>query len=237
MIGEGHAATLGRRWPTTPAHSGTVRYCVRCLFPETKPDLSIDENGVCDACRSAEDKQEIDWDARRRGAQGDPRALPLAGRLELRLRDPGLGRQGLHLPGDAGPGARVPPAHRDLVGLLVHRHRPPEHREHAAARRRPHPVHAESEGLPRDLLRGLPPRRRRLLALPRRHLQLSRPGRGELPVPLSDLRREPPARVRRAGEHAPRTRDRPAVAGGVRRAARQPDRGHARRRGDRPKAT
>ncbi len=49
---------------TTPAHSGTVRYCVRCLFPETKPDLSIDENGVCDACRSADDKQEIDWDAR-----------------------------------------------------------------------------------------------------------------------------------------------------------------------------
>jgi N-acetyl sugar amidotransferase len=42
----------------------SVRYCKRCLFPETKPDLSIDAEGVCDACRSAEVKQEIDWDAR-----------------------------------------------------------------------------------------------------------------------------------------------------------------------------
>ena len=42
----------------------TVRYCKRCLFPETKPDLSFDEEGVCDACRSAEVKTEIDWDAR-----------------------------------------------------------------------------------------------------------------------------------------------------------------------------
>ena len=43
-----------------------MRYCKRCLFPETKPDLSIDDEGVCDACRSAELKAEtIDWDARR----------------------------------------------------------------------------------------------------------------------------------------------------------------------------
>jgi N-acetyl sugar amidotransferase len=41
-----------------------VRYCKRCLFPETKPDLGIDAEGVCDACRSAEIKHEIDWDAR-----------------------------------------------------------------------------------------------------------------------------------------------------------------------------
>jgi N-acetyl sugar amidotransferase len=49
---------------SSSARHGSVRYCVRCLFPETKPDLSIDEYGVCDACRSAEVKQEIDWDAR-----------------------------------------------------------------------------------------------------------------------------------------------------------------------------
>ena len=42
----------------------SVRYCRRCLFPETKPDLSIDEEGVCDACRFAERKEEIDWDSR-----------------------------------------------------------------------------------------------------------------------------------------------------------------------------
>jgi N-acetyl sugar amidotransferase len=42
-----------------------IRYCIRCVMPETKPDLSIDEYGVCDACRSAEHKQEVDWDQRR----------------------------------------------------------------------------------------------------------------------------------------------------------------------------
>jgi N-acetyl sugar amidotransferase len=42
----------------------SVRYCKRCLFPETKPDLSIDADGICDACRSAAIKREIDWDAR-----------------------------------------------------------------------------------------------------------------------------------------------------------------------------
>jgi N-acetyl sugar amidotransferase len=34
-------------------------------MPETKPDLSIDDYGVCDACRSAEHKHEVDWDQRR----------------------------------------------------------------------------------------------------------------------------------------------------------------------------
>lgn len=43
----------------------SIRYCNRCLFPETKPDLSIDDEGVCDACRSAEVKEETDWEARR----------------------------------------------------------------------------------------------------------------------------------------------------------------------------
>ncbi len=42
-----------------------IRYCIRCVMPETKPDLSIDDEGVCDACRSAEHKHEIDWDERR----------------------------------------------------------------------------------------------------------------------------------------------------------------------------
>lgn len=33
-------------------------------MPDTKPDLSFDEQGVCDACRSAELKEKIDWTAR-----------------------------------------------------------------------------------------------------------------------------------------------------------------------------
>ncbi|MFQ5972265.1 MAG: N-acetyl sugar amidotransferase [Alphaproteobacteria bacterium] len=43
----------------------TIRYCNRCLYPSTKPDLRIDSDGVCSACRSFEMRGEIDWDARR----------------------------------------------------------------------------------------------------------------------------------------------------------------------------
>ena len=34
-------------------------------MPETKPDLFIDEEGVCSACRSFERRRDIDWNARR----------------------------------------------------------------------------------------------------------------------------------------------------------------------------
>lgn len=43
-----------------------IRYCVRCVMPETKPDLKIDEAGVCNACRSYERREQVDWDQRKR---------------------------------------------------------------------------------------------------------------------------------------------------------------------------
>src|SRR4051812_23085134 len=43
-----------------------LRYCTRCVLPETKPDLHIDDDGVCSACRAFEARTEIDWDERRR---------------------------------------------------------------------------------------------------------------------------------------------------------------------------
>ena len=42
-----------------------MKYCKKCLFPDTKPELTFDGNGVCDACRNAEEKEKIDWSARR----------------------------------------------------------------------------------------------------------------------------------------------------------------------------
>src|SRR5438128_1976235 len=42
-----------------------VRYCRRCVMPETKPDLFIDAHGVCNACRAFELRKEVDWDARK----------------------------------------------------------------------------------------------------------------------------------------------------------------------------
>lgn len=42
-----------------------MRFCKKCVMPDTKPDLHFDEEGVCDACRSQESKNyEIDWKAR-----------------------------------------------------------------------------------------------------------------------------------------------------------------------------
>ena len=42
-----------------------IKYCRRCVMPETKPDLFIDEEGVCSACRSFEQRREVDWDRRK----------------------------------------------------------------------------------------------------------------------------------------------------------------------------
>lgn len=43
-----------------------IKYCKRCLLPETKPDLYIDEQGICSACRSYEKRKTIDWKARKK---------------------------------------------------------------------------------------------------------------------------------------------------------------------------
>jgi len=41
-----------------------LRYCTRCVMPDTKPDLHFDEEGVCSACRNYERRSEIDWEQR-----------------------------------------------------------------------------------------------------------------------------------------------------------------------------
>ncbi len=42
-----------------------IRYCTKCLFPETKPDLFFNEEGVCSACVAADQKDNsIDWKQR-----------------------------------------------------------------------------------------------------------------------------------------------------------------------------
>lgn len=43
-----------------------LTYCKRCVMPHTKPDLFIDDAGICSACRSYEKRQVIDWDLRRK---------------------------------------------------------------------------------------------------------------------------------------------------------------------------
>ncbi|WP_082474916.1 N-acetyl sugar amidotransferase [Sphingomonas sp. Leaf343] len=41
-----------------------LTYCKRCVMPDTKPDLHLDAEGICNACRSYEGRREIDWDQR-----------------------------------------------------------------------------------------------------------------------------------------------------------------------------
>lgn len=41
-----------------------LTYCKCCVMPDTKPDLYLDEEGVCNACRSYQKRIEVDWDAR-----------------------------------------------------------------------------------------------------------------------------------------------------------------------------
>ncbi len=41
-----------------------VLYCKKCLYPDTKPDLSFDEHGVCNACANYNSRDAVDWDAR-----------------------------------------------------------------------------------------------------------------------------------------------------------------------------
>lgn len=43
-----------------------IQYCTRCVMPETKPDLYLDKEGVCSACRYFEQRRNIDWDDRRK---------------------------------------------------------------------------------------------------------------------------------------------------------------------------
>jgi len=38
-----------------------MTYCTRCLYPDTKPDLSFDEQGVCSACQAFDRRETIDW--------------------------------------------------------------------------------------------------------------------------------------------------------------------------------
>lgn len=43
-----------------------LRYCTRCVMPDTKPDLQLDAEGVCSACRAYENRKSVDWAQRRR---------------------------------------------------------------------------------------------------------------------------------------------------------------------------
>lgn len=42
-----------------------IKYCKRCVMPDTKPNLSFDEEGICNACRNYEKRDAVDWNKRK----------------------------------------------------------------------------------------------------------------------------------------------------------------------------
>ncbi|MBN2735002.1 MAG: N-acetyl sugar amidotransferase [Methanomicrobiaceae archaeon] len=38
-----------------------MKYCSRCILPDTRPNLSLDSKGICNACRAHESRPVIDW--------------------------------------------------------------------------------------------------------------------------------------------------------------------------------
>lgn len=41
-----------------------MRYCRSCVLPDTRPNLHLDADGICNACRSHRTRPDIDWGAR-----------------------------------------------------------------------------------------------------------------------------------------------------------------------------
>ena len=41
-----------------------LRYCTRCVMPDSKPDLTFNQDGVCSACQAFEMRRAIDWRTR-----------------------------------------------------------------------------------------------------------------------------------------------------------------------------
>lgn len=42
-----------------------MKYCKVCIMPNTRPDQSLDEKGVCNACLSYKNQEKIDWKERK----------------------------------------------------------------------------------------------------------------------------------------------------------------------------
>lgn len=52
--------------PTPSTSRGrTIRYCRRCIMPDSRPRVVFDADGVCNACHNADEKARIDWAGRR----------------------------------------------------------------------------------------------------------------------------------------------------------------------------
>lgn len=43
-----------------------MKYCKNCVMPDTKPDLSFDSKGICNACNNFRNRTEVNWEERKK---------------------------------------------------------------------------------------------------------------------------------------------------------------------------
>lgn len=41
-----------------------MKYCIKCVMPDTRPGITFDDQGMCSACLSFERRKQIDWESR-----------------------------------------------------------------------------------------------------------------------------------------------------------------------------
>ena len=41
-----------------------MKYCLHCILPDSRPNLTLDSNGICNACTAHQTRKEIDWKLR-----------------------------------------------------------------------------------------------------------------------------------------------------------------------------
>lgn len=41
-----------------------MRFCKKCVMPDTRPGITFDSRGICSGCQSYENRANVDWDAR-----------------------------------------------------------------------------------------------------------------------------------------------------------------------------
>ena len=41
-----------------------MKYCKKCVMPDTRPGITFNEEGICSGCQSFEHRKSVDWDAR-----------------------------------------------------------------------------------------------------------------------------------------------------------------------------
>lgn len=41
-----------------------MRYCKKCVMPDTRPGIKFNQEGICSACQSFERRKDIDWESR-----------------------------------------------------------------------------------------------------------------------------------------------------------------------------